>query len=397
MSDKGSVLLVDDQPDRAVALVAALESTPFRFEVTSGAPDLEAVLGPESPWDCLLFRVDLTDVSWPSVRRALRGFDVQVPVIAITDDRDLESMSIALALGVTDFLAQPVERAGLLMRSIERAVHHRHLQRDLINTKERLEEANAELSHSLAVLEQDQQSGRQVQRAMLPAQPLRIQDYCFSYRIIPSLYLSGDFTDFFQVGEDRVAFFLADVSGHGSSSAFTTVLLKNLFARKRSDYFRRSDQSITDPVVMLNLANSELLELAVKKYATMVVGVLNMSDNSLCYSVAGHLPLPILFDDSGCRYLEGGGSPVGLLPKPQYQKHELALSEQFMFLAMSDGVLETLQATDLIEQETELLSLLQGPAAKPGELVDRVGLADADRRELVDDIAGLFVSRGLVG
>ena len=59
--------------------------------------------------------------------------------------------------------------------------------------------------------------------------------------------MSGDFTDYFKVGKSKVVFFLADVSGHGSSSAFATVLLKNLFARKRSDYLRRDDKTVIQP------------------------------------------------------------------------------------------------------------------------------------------------------
>ncbi|MGV8664243.1 SpoIIE family protein phosphatase, partial [Pseudomonas aeruginosa] len=50
-------------------------------------------------------------------------------------------------------------------------------------------------------------------------------------RIIPSLYRSGDFVDYFRVDERRVAFYLADVSGHGASSAFVTVLLRFMTTR----------------------------------------------------------------------------------------------------------------------------------------------------------------------
>ncbi len=129
----------------------------------------------------------------------------------------------------------------------------------------------------MKVLEQDQQAGRQVQMRMLPATPLVLDDYVISHTVIPSLYLSGDFTDYFTVGENFVTFFMADVSGHGSSSAFATVLLKNLFARKRSDFLRRYDDSVLSPVAMLKRANKELLDLGCGKFATMVVGLLDMA------------------------------------------------------------------------------------------------------------------------
>ncbi len=105
--------------------------------------------------------------------------------------------------------------------------------------REKLEKANRELEASLNLLQEDQNAGRQVQMNMLPVSPWAINEFKFAHQIIPSLYLSGDFVDYFRVDERRVAFYLADVSGHGASSAFVTVLLKFmtprlLFESKRS-------------------------------------------------------------------------------------------------------------------------------------------------------------------
>ncbi len=391
----GRVLIVDDQPERAASLVAALQDDQYQFDILDGVTDLESALGPESPWDCVLCNIDLSNVSWAGVRRAMRNFDVQVPVVVLADDRDIDSMSTALSLGATDFFVRAQERPGLLRRSIERSVHHRRLQRELKSSKEHLERVNGQLRHSIRILEQDQQAGRQVQMAMLPSGALHLDGYWVSHKIYTSLYLSGDFTDYFRIGDDEVAFFLADVSGHGSSSAFATVLLKNLFARKRSDLLRRDDHAVCSPVSMLKLANRELLELDFNKYATMVVGVLSLKSHTIRYSVAGHLPQPILLTDDGICYLEGEGSPVGLMPDPEYIEHSVDLPERFMFSVMSDGILELLEDEDLIEKEQDLLGRLNGPVDKPSSLAKRLSLDHVDRNHLPDDIAALFISRGL--
>jgi serine phosphatase RsbU (regulator of sigma subunit) len=395
-SGPGNVLVVDDQPVRADALLSALAPSPFHFTTVHEVPDLEAVLGPESPWDCVVCNVDLNRVSWASVRRAMRNFDVQVPVIVVADDRGVDTMTTALGLGATDFFVKPQERPGLLKRSIERGVNHRQLQRELQDSKDNLERSNADLRHSLRVLEQDQQAGRQVQMALLPAGPLQQAGYWFSHTILPSLYLSGDFTDYFSVGDHDIVFFLADVSGHGSSSAFATVLLKNLFARKRSDFLRRDDHAIRSPGKMLALANSELLELEINKYATMVVGVLNCAQNTLCYSVAGHLPHPVLVSVDGVSYLEGEGSPVGLMEHAAFTEQTVTLPAQFVLALLSDGVLELLGDGNLIEKEAALLQRLEGPLDGPRGLTERLGLQSIDPDDLPDDVAALFVSRGFL-
>ena len=121
MTQAGSVLVVDDQADRASALVAALDDPHHRYEITPETPDIEAVLGPDSPWDCVICHVELLNVSWASVRRVMRNFDVQVPVLAVSDHRDIDSMTTALGLGAASFFVNPAEKPGLVRRAIERS------------------------------------------------------------------------------------------------------------------------------------------------------------------------------------------------------------------------------------------------------------------------------------
>ncbi|MDZ7784806.1 MAG: SpoIIE family protein phosphatase [Halioglobus sp.] len=356
MDSNGNLLIVDDQPDRADEMAEFLTNRGFTVQIVTDVANSTYSLGANSELDVVLCELDLQGVSWGEAGRILREMDVQVPAIMFGDPADVDHMMTALRLGAHDFFPRPVQDKDALVRSIGRCVRERKLRRELRESHLRLEAANTELKGTVKLLEQDQQAGRQVQLRMLPATPLVLGDYVFSHTIIPSLYLSGDFTDYFTVGEHHVSFFMADVSGHGSSSAFATVLLKNLFARKRSDLLRRNDPSIMSPVQMLESANRELLDLGVGKFATMVVGVLDMRDNTLCYSVAGHLPLPVLISDSGARYLEGEGSAVGLVEKGEYREDEIELPDSFMLALFSDGFLETFAAKEPHREGTLIFS-----------------------------------------
>jgi serine phosphatase RsbU (regulator of sigma subunit) len=348
-------------------------------------------LGSGSDLDVILCELDLKDVSWGEARRTLREMDVQVPAIMFSDVADVDRMMTALRLGASDFFLRPVEDKAALFRSIERCVRQRQMRRELQESRQRLEAANIELRGTVQMLEQDQQAGRQVQLRMLPATPLVLGDYVFSHTVIPSLYLSGDFTDYFTLGDHFVTFFMADVSGHGSSSAFATILLKNLFARKRSDLMRRHDDTILSPVAMLKRANKELLDLGVGKFATMVVGLLDMQDNTLRYSVAGHLPQPVLVSKEGARYLRGEGSAVGIMEDAHFEEHMIDLPESFMLALFSDGILEILPPKNLIEKEKYFLEVFEQTADSPEELVTRLGLDHVETAP--DDIAALFISK----
>jgi serine phosphatase RsbU (regulator of sigma subunit) len=339
----------------------------------------------------VLCDVHATPEAWAAEGISLRELNVQVPVMMFSNESRSASMMRALRLGANDFFALPVEDTEALFASMERCVRLRSMSRELRRSREALEATNRELQDTIRVLEKDQQAGRQVQMRMLPNSPMVVGDYMFSHTIIPSLYLSGDFTDYFTVDDHYVVFLMADVSGHGSSSAFATVLLKNLFARKRSNYLRRNEDTILSPVEMLRLANRELLELDVGKYATMVVGVIDRALNTLTYSVAGHLPLPVLVCEAGARYLQGQGNAVGMLEDACYEEATLQLPSAFMLAVFSDGILETLPPKNLVDKESFFLDVFARTADSPEELVSDLGLDSAETAP--DDIAALFISK----
>ena len=391
MAYSGKVLVIDDNLDRASELADLASSAGFTTSVATSIDSNGSPLGEGSDFDVVLCDVHATPEAWSEEGVSLRELDVQVPVMMFSNESRSAGMMRALRLGANDFFATPVEDTGALFASMERCVKLRSMSRELKRSREALEATNRELRDTVRVLEKDQQAGRQVQMRMLPNSPMVVDDYMFSHTIIPSLYLSGDFTDYFTVDEHYVVFFMADVSGHGSSSAFATVLLKNLFARKRSDYLRRNDDTILSPMEMLKLANIELLDLDVGKYATMVVAVMDISANTLQYSVAGHLPLPVLVSDAGAQYLEGKGNAVGMLKDAQFEEFELELPSAFMLALFSDGILEILPPKNLVDKEAYFLDVFARTADSPEDLAEQLGLESAETAP--DDIAALFVSK----
>lgn len=391
MTSNGNVLIIDDNPGRAKELAELVGSAGFNTEVITDVHNADYSLSHGSEFDVILCELDLKGFTWDEARRALKEMDIQVPAIMLSDEADAERMMTALRIGASDFFVRPVEDKEALVKSLERCVRQRQMRRELRESRQRLEAANTELRGTIKMLEQDQQAGRQVQLRMLPRSPMVLRDYVFSHTVIPSLYLSGDFTDYFTVGHHHVGFFMADVSGHGSSSAFATVLLKNLFARKRSDLLREDDDTVLSPIAMLKSANRELLNLGVGKFATMVVGLLDTDNNTLRYSVAGHLPQPVLVSDEGARYLRGEGSAVGIMEDAHYEEHMIELPDKFTLAVFSDGILEILPPSNLIEKEKYFLEVFEQAADSPDELVTRLGLDQAETAP--DDIAALFISK----
>jgi serine phosphatase RsbU (regulator of sigma subunit) len=118
-----------------------------------------------------------------------------------------------LRLGAADYLIKPLEDLAVLEHSVRRALDRSRLVLENQRYRDKLEAANRELEASLHLLQEDQTAGRQVQMNMLPESPWRIDEFSFEHQIIPSLYLSGDFVDYFRVDERRIAFYLATFPG----------------------------------------------------------------------------------------------------------------------------------------------------------------------------------------
>ena len=62
-----------------------------------------------------------------------------------------------------------------------------------------LAESNGELHAMRVELERDQRAGQYIQLGMLPPNPMGIGHFTLQHRVEPSLILSGDFVDYFQV------------------------------------------------------------------------------------------------------------------------------------------------------------------------------------------------------
>ena len=138
-------------------------------------------------------------------------------------------------------------------------------------------------------------------------------------------------------------------------------------------------------------ANRDLLQTGIDKHATLCVGVLNIKQNSLCYSVAGHLPLPILVTNGHGEYLQGEGMPVGLFNAAEYTEKSLLLPDNFVLSLFTDGILEVLPADGILEKESYLLDKLQDGQQTIEAVVEVLGLEQLV--DAPDDIAVLLITK----
>ena len=384
------VLIVDRDASQREAFAGHLADSGYEpIEVSDGARALE-LMADEKP-ELILCELETANEYRESILPILAEEHIDVPIIVTSGAGSMSDVVEALRLGVSDFLITPIQDMVVLEHAIERSLERTSLRSENLKVRAQLEKANTELKNNLAVLEQDQQAGLQVQMKMLPVSPLQKAAYVFQHQIVPSLYLSGDFVEYVAVGSDHMVFFVADVSGHGASSAFVTVLLKNLTARLRSDYNHHGRETVLFPAQFLEQANAELLATGIGKHATLFYAVMNIRTNELRYASAGQLPLPILISQEKTVYLEGEGAPVGLFEDNIYEEVSLTLPKQFRLMVFSDGILEIIDQPTLREKEQYLL---ENVSATKTEIEAVLNSLDVDlEKHYPDDVALLMIDK----
>ncbi len=390
MNTERRILVIDD--DRVVrqSIGAYLEDSGFDVLLADdGATGLN-VYRHERP-ELVVCDLRMPGLDGISVLHEIAKDGRDTPIIVISGAGVMADVVEALRIGASDYLIKPIIDLEMLEHAICRSLESSDLRRENARYRGELERANKELQSHLHALQQDQQAGRHVQMQMLPATPTMIDRTRFEHKIIPSLYLSGDFVEYFAVGSDHSVFLIADVSGHGASSAFVTVLLKNLAAQARSNFGRLADRSVLSPAKLLESINKELLETALGKHITMVVATLNNKENTLLYSIAGHLPCPILTTADEVHYLDGKGLPIGLIADATYDEAQIDLPQQFRLTLFSDGILELLEQKSLQDKEDYLLDVARNPQLSLQEIMTTLHLSEL--QEAPDDIAVLMVSR----
>ncbi|MDX1466208.1 MAG: PP2C family protein-serine/threonine phosphatase [Halomonas sp.] len=283
----------------------------------------------------------------------------RLPTLVVSDDRQDADLLKAVEAGLVDYIIDPLRHGSLLRRMIVKAIEVHRLaaerERDrarLAHLNENLEELNENLETHLAMLRLDQQAGGQIQRKLLPPRPQTRQGVTFDYWLAPSLYLSGDFLDFQGFDERYSLFYFADVSGHGASSAFVTVLLKYLSNRWQQEWDGEHPELLAPH--WLEALNRELLDAGIGKHATLFVGVIDHRRRYLHYSLGAQLPMPLLVADGEVQALPGEGMPVGLFPGVDYPSLGCPLPENFRLWLCSDGILECLPGDTLEGRLREL-------------------------------------------
>ena len=244
-----------------------------------------------------------------------------------------------------------------------------------------------------ASLIDDQLAGKKLQQQIRPKTPWQTQGISFEHCVVPALYLAGDTLDYFVLPDGRLLVYLADVSGSGTAAALVSMLLKSIV----QDYVFGGQQAAADapitPASLLTHLNQRLLTHNTDRHVTLICTIIDTQQNILYWSVAGHLPSPVLYTDGQAAFLEGTGQPVGLFAHATFNDLQMLLPNAFSLSFFSDGIFDVLLQDSLVSSEAALPALISAAQGDYTQAVRQLGLANCSN--MPDDIAMLVLSRNL--
>jgi len=175
-----------------------------------------------------------------------------------------------------------------------------------------------------------------IQTAMLPP-PMPANEFV---EIVgsqaPAKQVGGDFYDYF-IRDGKLFFNVGDVCGKGIPAALIMSMTQAVF-RTIASKINDPDQIVHGMNEMASRGNTTGM------FATLFVGVLDLSTGLLRYSNAGH-EKPIVVTGRNMRYLDAVANiPIGIDEDKQYKDQETTIAADDVILLYTDGLTEAMNA-----------------------------------------------------
>ena len=239
-------------------------------------------------------------------------------------------------------------------------------------------------------LHRELELANEVQKGFLPNGRPDIEGYEFYDYYKPANQIGGDYFDYLQLTDGRLAIIVADVVGHGVAAA---LLMAKLSAEAR--YSLAAEDNAADA---LKLLNDRMSGLSLDRFVTLVLIVLDPVTHEVTVVNAGHMA-PLHRTADGNIIEEGediSGIPVGIMEGMDYEQFTFKLEPNESVVMYTDGITEAPNAQDELYGDDRVLDLVKqtsGSAEEAGTTLLNDVLAFMGDTEQFDDMCIVAVKR----
>jgi len=330
--DPVKVLVVDDEED-----LELLIRQKFRRRIRGG--ELEFMFAHNGREGLLQLarnrdiHLVFSDINMPvmdglTMLHQLAEADLDVQAVIVSAYGDMDNIRTAMNRGAFDFLTKPIDFADLEI-TLEKGIAHVRQLQDTLETRDKLVSIKREL-----------EVASQVQMSALPAELPANEFFDVKARVIPAKEVGGDFYDYFQIDDHRLAIAIADVAGKGIPAALFAMVTRALIKSVVSQY--------ESPAAALRAVNEQLCDGNDScVFITTFFGVLDLRSGAFLYSNAGHNPPRLLRAKGDLEVVAPTDNLVlGIDDGEAYANAEVQLYPGDALILYTDGVTEAENAEE---------------------------------------------------
>jgi phosphoserine phosphatase RsbU/P len=220
----------------------------------------------------------------------------------------------------------------------------------------------------------------------------------------PARMVSGDYYDYQNLADNRLAIAIGDVAGKGISAALLMATIQSAMRMElRSSlemaapsHVPRNGTRLSTARMVTELNQQLHATTAPEKFATFCIALYDDDSGIITYTNAGHLP-PILIRNGDATRLDVNGTVVGAFPRSQYDESKIQLLSGDLLIWYTDGITEPENEYGEMFGEERLIELVAKHAASDDrKIIDTVMLAVRQWTglpELSDDMTMLLARK----
>ncbi len=220
-------------------------------------------------------------------------------------------------------------------------------------------------------IKQELQIARDVQQSFLPSKTPDLKGLDIAAICQPAYETGGDYYDFIQLDDHRVAVTIGDVSGKGIQAAFYMTFTKGIL----HSLCRETDS----PGELLKKANRLFFDNAVKgTFISLIYGIIDLEEQTFVFARAGHNPILHLKGRTGeLKVLQPKGLGIGLTREIAFDNNikeiKLNLADGDLLVLYTDGIVEALNEAHSFYGDERLRTLMKDQENKSSqEILDLI-------------------------
>ena len=313
------ILIVDDTPTNIGVISGALRDSYKTKIATNGPKALSLACAEEKP-DLILLDIMMPEMDGYEVCMRLKAEPStrEIPVIFLTGQTSAEDETRGFEVGAVDYVHKPFSPAVVKAR---------------VRSHILLRESGAQLTAQLLELNNELDMARQIQLSILPHTVPQLPGLEIVARFRPMTAVAGDFYDFVQIDDKHLGILIADVSGHGLSSALIASMLQVALTAQVVH--------ASEPAKVLSGLNHALCGKFTQHFVTAAYVYVDLEKSQMRYAGAGHPPVMQFRRSTGkTNKLLENGLILGMFENATYETLQCPLRAGDRYVLYTDGIVE---------------------------------------------------------